>query len=76
MTFRNILIINNLVNNKYVNNITDYFKFNKYNKFILSLMKNNRFQNTIFVKGLKLYNVICLIIFKKLYGFLHENYTY
>ena len=49
----------NLLNNKYVNDITDYFKFNrKLKKFILPLMKSNRFQNTIFFKGPKLYNLI------------------
>ena len=59
ITFRNILIIYNLLNNKYVNDITDYFKFNRNKtKFILPLMKTNRFQNTIFFKGPKLYNLI------------------
>ena len=57
ITFRNILIIYNLLN--YVNDITDYFKFNRNKtKFILPLMKTNRFQNTIFFKGPKLYNLI------------------
>ena len=64
ITFRNILIIYNLLNNKYVNDITDYFKFNRNKtKFILPLMKTNIFQNTIFFKGPKLYNLIILIIF-------------
>ena len=59
ITFRNILIIYNLLNNKYVNDITDYFKFNRNKtKFILPLMKTNRFQNTIFFKGPKFYNLI------------------
>ena len=59
ITFRNILIIYNLLNNKHVNDITDYFKFNRNKtKFSLPLMKTNRFQNTIFFKGPKLYNLI------------------
>ena len=59
ITFRNILIIYNLLNNKYVNDITDYFNFNRNKtKFILPLMKTNRFQNTIFFKGPTLYNLI------------------
>ena len=59
ITFRNILIIYNLLNNKYVNDITDYFKFNRNKtKFILPLMKTNRFHNTIFFKGPNLYNLI------------------
>ena len=29
ITFRNILIIYTILNNKYVNDITDYFKFNR-----------------------------------------------
>ena len=59
ITFRNILIIYNLLNNKYVNDITDYFKCNRNKtKFILPLMKTNRFQNIIFFKGPKLYNLI------------------
>ena len=59
INFRNICIIYNLLNNKYVNDITDYFKFNR-NKtqFKLPLMKTHKFQNTIFVKGPKLYNSI------------------
>ena len=60
ITFRNILIIYNLLNNKYVDDITDYFKFNRKFKttFILPLMKTDKFQITIFFKGPKLYNSI------------------
>ena len=59
LTFRNILIIYNLLNNKYVNVITDYFKLNRNKtKFMLPLMKTNKCQNTIFVKGPKHYNSI------------------
>ena len=44
-----MLIIYILLNNKYVNDITDYFKFyrNK-TKYIVPLMETHRFQNTIF----------------------------
>ena len=54
ITFKNILILYNLLNNKYVNDITD-FKFNRNKtKFILPLMKTNRLQNTIIFKDLNL----------------------
>ena len=71
ITFRNILIIYNLLNNKYVNDITDYFEFNRNKtKFILPLMKKNGFQNTIFFKGITKYTHFYYKQYYKIYIFL------
>ena len=42
ITFRNILIIYNLLNTKYINDITDYFKFNRNKTTIYFTNKENQ----------------------------------
>ena len=57
--FRNIILIYKLLNKNYKIDFNEYFTLNKRNdRFILSLVKTTKYQNTIFFKGIKYYNDI------------------
>ena len=61
ITFRITLLLYYLLHNNYNINLETFFIFNKdKTKFILPLMKNTQFQNTIFYKGPKYYNNVMI----------------
>ena len=54
--FRNIILIYKLLNKNYKIDFNEYFTLNKRNdKFILSLIKITKYQNTILFKGIIMY---------------------
>ena len=60
--FRNIILIYKLLNKNYKIYFNNYFTLNKCiyvnDRLISPLMKTPKYQNTVFIKGLKYYNNI------------------
>ena len=64
--FINIILIYKLLYKNYKIDFNEYFTLNKRNdRFILPLMKTTKYQNTVFFKGIKYYDIIFGNILKK-----------